>query len=331
MSFPEPRAATELLGQAAAEAALLEALRAQRLHHAWLLTGPPGVGKATLAYRFARRLLAGVPPEGAGLALPPEHPVFRRVAAGTHADLLTIARAWDEKRKRVRGEIVVDDVRRIGDFFHLTAVEGGRRVVIVDEAEEMNRNAANALLKFLEEPPPRALLMLVCNAPGRLLATLRSRCRRLALSRLPADDVAALLARHAPELSAPDRAQVAALAEGSPGRAARLIAEQGVTQAGMVDALLDALPDLPPGEAHGLADKLGADGFSGFMDMLTARLAARVRTQARTGGDGRFAGRPLEDWVDVWQALVRLQSDTEHFNMDKRQALIMGLGLLRGS
>ncbi len=152
------------------------------MHHAWLITGAPGVGKATLAYRFARRLLAGVQP-GDTLAVDPASPVFRRVAVGSHADLLTVEREWDDKKSRLRGEIVVDDARAISAFLRLTPAEGGWRVVVIDGAEHMNRNAANAVLKMLEEPPPRAVLLLTCAAPGRLLPTIRSRCRRLALTR----------------------------------------------------------------------------------------------------------------------------------------------------
>src|SRR6202041_2916377 len=115
MPAPAPRANPLLLGHAAAEATILDALRAGRIHHAWLITGPDGVGKATLAYRFARRLLAGQP-TGDSLALDPANPVFRRVAAASHADLLTVERAYDEKRKRMKTQIAVDDVRRINGF-----------------------------------------------------------------------------------------------------------------------------------------------------------------------------------------------------------------------
>ena len=189
MPAPPPRANPRLLGHHAAEATLLEALRGGRMHHAWLITGPEGVGKATLAFRFARRLLAGAS-DSDSLALDPSHPVFRRVAVGSHADLLTIERAYDPKRKRLRTQIAVDDVRKINGFMGLTAAEGGWRVVVVDGAEDMNGPSANALLKVLEEPPPRAVILMVCSAPGRLLPTIRSRCRRLRLSALNDADMA---------------------------------------------------------------------------------------------------------------------------------------------
>src|ERR1700722_13030187 len=238
---PEPRANPLLLGHEGAELALVEALHSRRMHHAWLITGPDGVGKATLAYRFARRLLAGMPAEDS-LALEPTHPVFRRVAAGGHADMLTVELAYDEKRRRMRTQIAVEDVRRIGAFMSLTPAEGGWRVAVVDGAEEMNQSSANALLKILEEPPRQALLILTCSAPGRLLPTIRSRCRKLQLNPLPADAMEQLLALYLPDLGADERGRMVTVAEGSPGRALMLAAEDGLKVAKLVDEVLADLP-----------------------------------------------------------------------------------------
>jgi len=332
---PEPRANPDLLGQAAAEAVLAGALRSGRLHHAWMLTGPGGVGKATLAFRFARRLLAGLP-LGETLALDPREPVFRRVAAGTHADLLTIERAWDEKARRTRTEIVVDDVRRIADFLRLTPAEGGWRVVVVDGADHLNRNASNALLKVLEEPPPRALLLLIAAAPGRLPATIRSRVRRLRLDELPERDMLALLARYLPDLPEAERARLAALAEGSPGRALALAAEEGLRLAGLVEEVLTGLPGFPLLRAYDIADTIGRGegGFTTFMDLLRAALSRAVRGAARGQADPTrhvmLAQLPLDAWSDVWHALTRLQDETEHLNLDKRQAIVSAIALLNG-
>jgi DNA polymerase-3 subunit delta' len=332
---PEPRANPLLLGHETAEATLLDAMRSGRMHHAWLITGPDGVGKATLAYRFARRLLAGTPTDNT-LALSPTDPTFRRVAAGAHADLHTVELAYDEKRKRMRTQIAVDDVRGISSFMSLTPAEGGWRVAIVDGAEELNQSSANALLKILEEPPSRAILLLVCAAPGRLLATIRSRCRRLRLDPLNPETMDTLLASYLPDLSANDRGRLVTVAEGSPGRALMLAQEEGLAVAALVDEVLAALPDLKPANAYTIADKLarGENAFTNFMDLLRTGIAAAVRDVVRGRADEEqsrlIALRPLDAWGDVWHALTRLQDETERFALDKRQAIVAGLGMLSG-
>jgi len=336
MSVPEPRANPMLLGHEQAEAMLAEAMRSARMHHAWLITGAEGIGKATLAFRFARRLLAGSP-AGTSLALDPESLVFRRVAAGAHADLHTLARAWDDKRKRQRTEIVVDDVRKVTDFLRLTPAEGGWRVVVVDGAEALNRNAANALLKVLEEPPARAMLVLTCAAPGRLPPTIRSRCRRLRLSPLADAAMEVLLADYLPDVQADQRARLVTLAEGSPGRALLLAAEEGLALSELVDQVLAALPVLPAVRAHALADAVarGEGSFSTFMDLLRAAISAAVRDVLHGRADAEqerlVSLLSLEAWSETWHALTRLQDETERFSLDKRQAVIAGLGLLRPS
>jgi len=333
MTALAPRENPWLLGHAAAEAVIDDAIRAGRIHHAWLLTGPEGVGKATLAYRFARRLLAG-PGVPAATANDPASRVFRRVAAGTHADLLTIEREWDEKRKRLRSEIVVDSARSVADFLRLTPAEGGWRLVVVDGAEHLNRNAANALLKVLEEPPQRAVLLLVCASPGRLLPTIRSRCRRLRLSELGPVDMDTALARCLPDIDPSERATLTALSGGAPGRAVALAEEQGVEIAALVADVLRAAPDLPVLRAHEVADKLARSdaGFATFMDLLRDAISAAVRNAVRgqaDTGQQRLAGlKPLAEWGDLWHALTRLQDDTERFNLDKRHAIVSSLDLL---
>lgn len=333
MPAPEPRANPELLGHQEAEATILDAMRSGRMHHAWLITGPEGVGKATLAFRFARRLLAG--PAGS-LFLDPSNPVFRRVTAGTHADLLTIEREVNEKTGRRKRDIAVDDVRDIGGFMSLTPAEGGWRVVVVDGAEDMNQASANALLKVLEEPPPRAILLLTCAAPGRLLPTIRSRCRRLRLKPLDDASMAQLLSAWLPGMDEDQRDRLITLAEGSPGRAMTLAEDEGLAVAAIVDKLLAELPDVPISRGYQIADALGRSetGFSVFMDMLRAGVASAVRESVRGRADpdqARLASlRPLDAWGELWQALTKLQDETERFSLDKRQAIVAGIGMLAG-
>jgi DNA polymerase III subunit delta' len=336
MPVVEPRANPNLLGHADAEATILDAIRAGRMHHAWLITGPEGVGKATLTYRFARRLLAGQPTADS-LALDPADPVFRRVAASSHADLLTVERVFNEKTRRMKTQIAVEDVRKINGFMSLTPAEGGWRVVVIDGAEELNQASANALLKILEEPPPRAVLLLVCAAPGRLLPTIRSRCRRLRLTPLADEEMGTLLAGLLPRLDVDERGRLLTLAEGSPGRAVMLAEDEGLKIALLVDKLLADMPAVPISRGYEIADLLGRSetGFSTFMDLMRAGVAAAVRESARGRADPDqerlVALRPLDEWGALWQGLTQLQEETERFALDRRQAIVAGIGMLSGA
>jgi DNA polymerase-3 subunit delta' len=328
-----PRENHLFIGHARAEAAILEAMRSARLHHAWLITGAEGVGKATLAFRFARALLAG---QTGSLEMAPTHPVFRRVAAGTHADLLTIEREWDEKKKRLKKSIAADTARSIPPFLHLTPAEGGFRAVIVDGAEDLNSQSANALLKVLEEPPPKAVLMLVCSAPGKLLPTIRSRCRHLALAPLPEPDMDQVLRTLLPDFSADDRLGLAAIAEGSPGRALALAEEGGLKLAEMVAEILRAGPGLSLARAYEMSDQLRDQApFETFMGLLQRGVAAAVSATLRGTADAvqaRLVGsKSPQAWAEIAQALGRLTVETEAVNMDRRQALVAGLALFRAA
>ncbi len=316
----DPRENPHLVGHDAAEAAMLEALQGGRLHHAWLITGPDGVGKATLAYRFARRLLAG---SGATLEMAATDPVFRRVAAGTHADLLTIEREWDEKKKRMKKQIAAETARQIPPFLHLTPAEGGWRVVILDGAEDLNPQSANALLKVLEEPPARAVLMLVCSAPGRLLPTIRSRCRHLALAPLDESQMERALGLYLPAMSQADRLALAGLADGAPGRALALAEDGGLRIAGMVAEVLAAGPGFPLLRGYEMADALRDQAaFETFMGLLARGLAAAAVLEIQGGGAGlRLA--------EASAGVRLLLEETERVNMDRRQAVISGLALVR--
>lgn len=338
---PAPRANAELIGHERAERILHDAWQSGRLAHAWLITGPRGIGKSILAFRFARFALAGgVAEEEGGLALSPEHPVFRRVASGGHADLMTLERGIQEKTGKRRAEIVVDDVRRVNRFIGLTPGEGTWRVVVVDGAEEMNRSAANALLKHLEEPPPQTVFLLASHAPGRLLPTIRSRCRRLALRPLGDRDVAALLERYLPSLDAGDRAALVHLAEGSPGRAIALAERGGPALYQSLLTILEGLPAVDMRAVHGLGDRMigreGTETFRTVTDLLTWWLAGMVRHGVRDGTpdagpngareaalEHRLLARgDLAHWVEVWENLRRLFARAEAVNLDPKQVLL---------
>jgi DNA polymerase-3 subunit delta' len=308
---------------------LAEAAAGGRLHHAWLISGPEGVGKATLALRFLRWLLAGRPAGRAPLAVPETHPVFRRIAAGAHPDLRVLAPEAGEKG--VKRIIRVEDARAVARFLSLTPAEGGWRGVLVDEAEAMNPEAQNALLKTLEEPPARAVLVLTSHAPDRLLPTIRSRCRRLDLFPLPETEVASLLERLLPGLPAPERARLAALADGAPGRALRLADGEGLAAAEEVERVLAA--PLAVAERHALADRLAAkrDGaaFVLFMALLRRRLARALSAAARgQGAEDWLMARPLAEWAGLWDTLGRIAAETETLNLDRKQAVLTSLDLL---
>lgn len=291
---PHPRETRHLFGQAAAEQAFLTAYNSDRLHHGWLLTGPRGVGKATLAWRIARFLLAtppsddsglfGAPPPLDRLEIDPGHPVVHRILAGAEPGLAAITRSQNDQG-RLRSEIVVDDIRKLGKFFGLSSTDGGRRVVIVDSADEMNVSAANALLKMLEEPPARTTLLLVSHQPSRLLPTIRSRCRTLRLSPLSTEDMQSALSQSGAEL--PERADhLAALAAGSVGDAVRLINLGGVEIYAELIAILDTLPRMDRQRALALAEAAAQRGASERFELLLTLIDVALSRLALTGATG---------------------------------------------
>ncbi|NMJ42408.1 DNA polymerase III subunit delta' [Roseomonas sp. JC162] len=328
----DPRSTPDLAGHDEAARALEAAARSGRLHHAWLLCGPPGIGKATLAWRFARWLLAGMPEGPSPLYVDPASSVFRRVAADTHADCFTLEpNTGDRGTKRV---LRVEDAREAVRFLTQTAAEGGWRVVVMDEAERADQAAVqNTLLKTLEEPPPRTVLLLVCSAPQRLLPTIRSRCRRLDLNPLAPGEMEALLARLLPETGKAERARLAVLAQGSPGRALALAEAGGLELQAMVDKTLGALAKGDPPRDQALADRLAMDRTGGafgiFMGLLRGTIAGALRDAARgQAAPAWLARHPLAVWASLWDRLGTLADDTERLNLDRKQAVLTGLSWL---
>ncbi|PRY22676.1 DNA polymerase-3 subunit delta' [Aliiruegeria haliotis] len=289
---PHPRETRHLFGQEQAEERFLEAFTSGRLHHAWLLTGPQGVGKATLAWRIARFLLAtpeqeddglfGAPPPPTSLDIDPEHPVARRLQALSEPGLFVLRRPWDDRAKRLKQEITVDEARKLKGFFALSATDGGRRVVIVDAADELNTSAANAVLKLLEEPPDRAFLLLISHQPSRLLPTIRSRCRTLRCAPLAPETLQEALVAAGTELPE-DTAALTALAGGSVGEAHRLLNEGGFSVYGAILRLFEGAPRIDRAMAMGFADKLGARGSDVPMAQVLHMLDLFLSRLARSG------------------------------------------------
>lgn len=307
---PHPRETFSFAGHEAQERVLADALDGPRLHHAWLLAGSKGLGKATLAYRFARAALGARRSGPRPLDVDPEDPVARKIAALSHPDLFVLRRGLNERGKP-RREIAVDDARELGGFFALAPSQGGMRVAIIDAVDELNTNSANAILKILEEPPARSVLLLVCHAPGAALATIRSRCRRLALRPLSDDQVRAAL-------GGGDDEALVQLAKGRPGRALALKA-QGVDGA----KLERAQKNFTRGDARGALMALNEQMSGEPFEKLAAVLELAGEWTRAAG-----VASASEAWAEAWSALETLRGEAEGLDMDPRHALARAAGIL---
>jgi DNA polymerase-3 subunit delta' len=318
--FAHPRETFALLGQDVALARASRALRAGRPPSAWLITGAPGIGKATLAYRIARYLLAyGATDAGPeDLSVPPDNQAARQVAAQSHPGLLVLKRAINPKTGKLMTVLSVDEIRKLADFFGMTSGAGGWRVAIVDTADDMNDNAANALLKMLEEPPANAMLLLLSNAPGRLLPTIRSRCQRLELR--PLDDAAleTALVQYLPEMTPSERASLARLSGGSIGAALTLATGDGGALAQEADRLIDQAREPDVLALLALGDRLFRiqDGLEQFGDFLIESLSARIRARAHSGATG------LERWVLLRERIEQGFGRATGLHLEPRQTIL---------
>ncbi len=326
-----PRETAALFGHGEAEQALLGSYQSGRVPHAWLIGGPPGIGKATLAYRFARFVLAHPDPTAAqvqqarSLALDPEHPVARRVGAQAQGDLLTLERVLNEQSGKLYTVIRVDDVRRTVSFFGSTAGEGGWRIAIVDAVDDLQREGANALLKVLEEPPARAILLLISHAPGRELPTIRSRCRRLLLRPLSESDlvqaVAAATGRSPDDV---DVQEAARAADGSVGRALTLLDEDARRLRQRVLDLIAQLPQPDPRGLHALGDALGGTDpttLAAFMDLVNGWLSQQV-----AGGEGPLPR--MARLAETWETVNRAAREVEAYNLERKPLVFAVFGAL---
>jgi DNA polymerase III subunit delta' len=328
---PHPRETGTLFGHHAAEQTLLASYRSGRIAHAWLIGGPVGIGKATLAYRMARFVLAHPDPAAQAvqsansLSVAADSPLARRVAAKSHSDLLVLERMPGESGQ-LRTVITVDDVRRTVAFYGSTAGQGGWRVCVVDSADELKYpEASNALLKVLEEPPPRSLFLLVSHVPGRLLPTIRSRCRRLTLYALTQADVAsAAAAALGKDMNDEDIRKASAAAEGSVARAIALLDGEHLAMREHIVALLSQLPQTDARALHALGDSLdrsGSEAFATFVETVRDWLSSRL---AREAPDTRR----LAQLAEVWEKLNRTAWEVEVFNLERKPMVFSVFGSL---
>lgn len=324
-----PRETFDFFGQGEALARAARAIRSGRPPHGWLIGGPPGIGKATLAYRIARYLVKyGATADGpSDLGVPPSDPVSIQIAAKSHPGLLVLTRGVNPDTGRPMTVLPVDEIRRLFGFFGLTSGAGGWRIAIIDTADDMNDAAANALLKALEEPPPRAMLLLLANTPGRLLPTIRSRCQRLMLRALPADELNAELATRMPELTAEARNSLARLAGGSLGLALQIAEGEGLAVAEEAERLIDraAAPDIAALLA--LAERIArmTDGLETFGDFLASAMTNRIRERARDGAQN------LKVWTDAWEKLRNSFGRTAALHLEPRQTILSAARVLAGT
>lgn len=346
---PHPRQTGTLFGHAAAEAEVLRAFTSGRLHHAWMLTGPKGVGKATLAWRLARFLLATPDDDGGMFAAPPpasldiapDHPVARRLMQLAEPRHFLLRRGPNDKETALSQVISIDEVRKMKGFFALTAADGGRRTAIIDALDEMNTAAANALLKLLEEPPPNVTLILIAHQPARLLPTIRSRCRELRLTPLGPQDLADALTQAGGEVAPEDRTALAELSGGSVGEAFRLTNLDGLKLYAALARLFATLPRLDRPQALALAELAGARGAAETFDLLVTLIDLFLARLARFGATGilppeaapqeaqllqRLAPSPAaaRAWADLAQSLSARARRGKAVNLDPA-ALLMDM------
>ncbi len=306
---PHPRNTRALFGQGRAEDEFLKAFQQDRLHHAWLITGPRGVGKATLAWKIARFLLSQpqedegglfneAPAPAASLETSSETPLAHRMVALAEPRLFLCRRPWDDKNARLKKDITVDEVRKLKSFFNLSATDGGRRVVIVDAADEMNVSAANALLKILEEPPDKATLLLISHRPMRLLPTIRSRCRVLKCESLNEEAMASALAGAGYD-SIEDTAGLAALAGGSVGEAIRLLSDDGISLYGALVRAISSAPGMARPPLIALAESCVGKNAEARYDLCLRLISILLHRLAMIGTTGLLQPEAIEGEASI--------------------------------
>jgi DNA polymerase-3 subunit delta' len=314
-----------IVGQDRAVEQFASAWATRKLHHAWLLAGPKGVGKASFAHAATRRVLAdaaGPAFDLPGLETPEDHPMVKLVEAGSHPDMRWLERQVNERTGNLARNISVDQVRSLAELFDLSPAMSPWRVAVIDTADELEPSGANALLKMLEEPPPNSLFLLVSHAPGRLLPTIRSRCRRLDFQALDDAAMASILERQAPAIAAPERQRIISMSFGSAGRALAF-AELGLAK--LEDAALAILRQGDPTNARrsdlaqDLGKKASADRYAAFLDLAPTLIAREAR---------RLEGRPRERALDAYAKARELAAIAPRLSLDPAATVFQIGGIL---
>ena len=352
-----PRQMKDCLGHESVERALLEMIEKDRLPHALIFAGPQGIGKSTMAFRLARYLFKkgkdsnsadgglfgdSLPKEDVNsLVIDPSESVFWKVASGGHPDLLTIERLFDDKKSRLKASVEVDEVRRITPFMRMTASQGGWRIVVVDDADTMNRSAQNAILKILEEPPPNALLILVCHRLGAMIPTIRSRCRVIPFSPLSKEDFVSLIRQEHGSLPQSDTDVLFNISGGSVGQGLRIADEGGLEAVEKITALLYGWPRWQWSQIHLLAESMGRQGqedkLRAFQDVLLWMVDSLLRAKARgetpqspLNNDATqklLAHYSLPQWIEIAGQLREHFDTVTAASLDKRHAVIGAFSL----
>jgi DNA polymerase-3 subunit delta' len=314
-----------IVGQDRAVEQFASAWASRKLHHAWLLAGPKGVGKASFAHAAARRVLAeaaGPPFDLTGIETPDDHPIVKLVEAGSHPDMRRLERLVNEKTGNLARNISVDQVRSLAELFDLSPAMSPWRVAVIDTVDELEPSGANALLKMIEEPPPNSLFFLVSHAPGRLLPTIRSRCRRLDFPALDDDAMTSILKTQAPDVTAAERQKIISMSFGSAGRA---LAFAELDLAKLEDAALAILRQGDPTNARRseLASDLGkkgaADRYAAFLDLAPSLIAREAR---------KLDGAPRERALDAYAKARELAAIAPRVSLDPAATVFQIGGIL---
>lgn len=333
-----PRNTYDLIGHSDAETRFLQAQMSGRLHHAWLITGTPGVGKATLAYRMIRHILGGVSLLEGSMNIPESDPVAQRIASLGHGNFMLLRRPYDFKLKKLRTEIPVNDVRDMGKFFQGTAAEDKSwRVCLIDSADNLNRNSENAILKLLEEPPEKALIILLSSAPGRLLPTIRSRCMQLALREVSEAEIGPWLQSHADHPQSIIDAAIK-LSRGGPGKAVAL-AQNADTVLKPLSAFLKSLDRASAKIDYTIANSLSAQNATASRALFWEALQDVLQAQSAFSitGEWRGAFKPLPvskspaTWTRLWDKVCEMQQVEAAINMDKKTVMSDTLSAIRAA